>query len=91
VLPRSFPVALAPQTHGLHPKGDAKTRGRTAEGGGQEQLLSNWMILLFDKNGVSKLLVIPSPTLGLLLGYNINWVVVSNISIFTPTWGNFPF
>ena len=37
--------------------------------------LSNWMILLFDKKGVSKLLVIPSPTIVLLLGYNINYLI----------------
>ena len=47
--------------------GDAKTRGRTAEGGGQDQLLSDWMFFLLPTKWCFQLLVIPSPTIELLL------------------------
>lgn len=73
VLPRSFPVAQAPHKPWLASKRrceDKRKNGRRRRSAVVEQLDDSF---LFDKKGVSKLLVIPSPTIGLLLGYNINY------------------
>ena len=68
----AIPWALAPQTMACI----QKEMRRQEEERQKEEVSSCWAtgwFFLFDKKGVSKLLVIPSPTIGLLVGYNINY------------------